>query len=124
MGDLVVKRSPFKMESPLECPKMHVVPSIHHKRPFSPQISEVSAAHKPYSPRIEAAKEMLRLVDVAPVRRLATLAPEVAELYELDAARDGSAIDKPLKHIRPPSGGLFRWWWSSSSSRQNILQSW
>ncbi len=60
----------------------------------------------PFSPRIEAAKELLKLIDDAPVRRMATLEAEVAELFELSPARTGTAIDQPLKSVKLPKGSF------------------
>ena len=61
---------------------------------------------RPYSPRIVAAKEVSRLIDDSPVRRLATLAAGVAEVYELEPASKGSGLNKPLKAIKLPQGAF------------------
>ncbi len=58
----------------------------------------------PYSPRIVAAKEVLRLIDVSPVRRLATISEGVADVYELTQVNTGTAVGKPLKDIKLPKG--------------------
>ena len=60
----------------------------------------------PYSPRIVAAREIFRLVDTSPVRRLATLVEGKIEVYELDPADDGSAVGKPLKQVKLPEGAM------------------
>jgi trk system potassium uptake protein TrkA len=61
---------------------------------------------RPYSPRILAAKEVLQLIDDSPVRRLATLAAGVAEVYELDPASRGPALGKPLRQVKLPPGAF------------------
>ncbi len=60
----------------------------------------------PYSPRIVAAKEVLRLIDDSPVKRLATISEGVADVYELSEVKGGPAIGKPLKDIRLPRGAF------------------
>jgi trk system potassium uptake protein TrkA len=60
----------------------------------------------PFSPRIEAAKQVLQIVDDAPVRRLATLAETVADVYELGPVRQGAGVGQPLTKIRLPKGAF------------------
>ena len=60
----------------------------------------------PFSPRVVAAKEVLRLIDDSPVKRLATIAEGVADVYELTHARNGSAVGKQLKDIKLPKGAF------------------
>ena len=60
----------------------------------------------PFSPRVVAAKEVLRLIDESPVKRLATIAEGVADVYELTHARNGSAVGKQLKDIKLPKGAF------------------
>ena len=60
----------------------------------------------PYSPRIVAAKEVLRLIDESPVKRLATISEGVADVYEVTRANNGSAVGKPLKDIKLPKGAF------------------
>lgn len=58
----------------------------------------------PFSPRNVAVRELLKLVDDSPVRRIATLAPGVAEVYELDPVANGSALNNQLMDIKFPPG--------------------
>ncbi|MEZ4751080.1 MAG: Trk system potassium transporter TrkA [Bdellovibrionota bacterium] len=60
----------------------------------------------PLSPRIVAARELLKLVDDASVRRLANLAPDVADVYEIGPVREGEAVDRLLKDISLPKGSF------------------
>ena len=60
----------------------------------------------PFSPRLVAAKEVLRLIDESPVRRLAIIADGIAEVYEVARVVSGSAVGKPLKNIKLPRGAF------------------
>lgn len=56
-----------------------------------------------FSPRSTAAQELRHMLDQSPVRRLATLADGIAEVYEVRvSATSGPAIGKPLREIRFP----------------------
>ena len=58
------------------------------------------------SPRIVAAKEVLRLIDESAVKRLATISEGVVDVYEVTRANTGSAVGKPLKDIKLPKGAF------------------
>ena len=60
----------------------------------------------PYSPRIVAAQEVLRLIHDSPVWRLATLSEKVADVYEIASVRNGAAADKPLREVWLPQGAF------------------
>ena len=54
-----------------------------------------------YSPRMEAAKELLRLMDDSPIKTITTLGDGAFHVYEL-TAKHGSAVDSPLHNINFP----------------------
>ena len=72
---------------------------------YLPLLEHVGIDH-PFSPRIVAAKEVLRLIDESPVKRLATICEGVADVYEIEAVMNGSAVGKPLKDIKLPRGAF------------------
>lgn len=75
-------------------------------QPTYVQLLERIGVDQPYSPRTVAAREVLKLIDESPVRSLATLADGIAEVYELDPARSGQAVGRPLREVRLPRQGF------------------
>ncbi|NRA45426.1 MAG: Trk system potassium transporter TrkA [Oligoflexales bacterium] len=57
----------------------------------------------PFSPRIVAARELLKIVDDSQVKCMATLAPNIAFLYEV-FAENGRSLRIPLKNLKMPKG--------------------
>ena len=57
----------------------------------------------PFSPRIVAARELLKIVDDSQVKCIATLAPNIAFLYEV-LASTGRSLNIPLKNLKMPKG--------------------
>ena len=55
-----------------------------------------------YSPRMEAAKELLRLLDTNPVKEISDLGEGQTFIYEVKACDTGSDINVPLKDIAFP----------------------
>ncbi len=55
-----------------------------------------------YSPRMEAAKELLRLLDTNPVKEISDLGEGQTFIYEVKACSTGTDINVPLKEIRFP----------------------
>lgn len=58
---------------------------------------------KSFSPRSTAVNEMLRLLETGPVKHLATLAEDIAEVYELSVPIGAKKIvNRPLKEVTLP----------------------
>jgi hypothetical protein len=47
---------------------------------------------------------LLKIIDDSPVKSIATLAPRVAEVYEVGPVAKGSAVGKILSDIELPKG--------------------
>ena len=85
-----------QLGAPLTCAVIHM--------PTYVSLLEHLGVDWPFSPRIVAAKRLLKLVDDSPVKKLATLAPKVAIVYELTAGPGGSAVNRWLKEVTFPKG--------------------
>ena len=59
----------------------------------------------PFSPRIEAAKELLSLIDDSSIKGIATLAPGRASLYEIHCKK-GKGLNRALKELKMPPGAF------------------
>jgi trk system potassium uptake protein TrkA len=60
-----------------------------------------------FSPRAVAVSEIQRLLNVGPVRHLASLAEKIAEVYELEVPRSATqVINQPLKDCQFPAHSL------------------
>ena len=68
----------------------------------------------PFSPRIVAARELLRLIDDSKIKCIATLAPGRAFLYEIQC-NDGKGLKVPLKELKMPPGAFI-----SSITRNDV----
>jgi trk system potassium uptake protein TrkA len=60
----------------------------------------------PFSPRIVAAKELTKLIDDCPIKKMTSLARGVAEVYEIGPTSGGIGLDRPLKEITLPKGAF------------------
>lgn len=56
----------------------------------------------PFSPRIEAAKEFLRLIDDAPIRKLSTLENGAIVVYELTVRKKAKGVGQSLRELNFP----------------------
>ncbi|MFK7788665.1 MAG: Trk system potassium transporter TrkA [Phycisphaeraceae bacterium] len=74
------------------------------QRPTYLHLLEHIGIDRAFSPRATAVNEILRLLDTRPLRHLATLSREVAELYEVHFGEELSkgVVDKPLMEIEFP----------------------
>lgn len=74
------------------------------QRPTYLHLLEHIGIDRAFSPRATAVNEILRLLDTRPLRHLATLSREVAELYEMHLGEELSkgVADKPLIEIDFP----------------------
>lgn len=62
---------------------------------------------KSFSPRTSAVNEMLRLLETGPVKHLATLAEDIAEVYELRVPVGAKKIvNRPLKELTLPANTM------------------
>lgn len=77
--------------------------AVIHKPTFLHLLANVGI-DLPFSPRIVAARELLKIIDDSPVKSIATLAPKVAEVYEVGPVAQGSAVGKILQDIELPKG--------------------
>jgi trk system potassium uptake protein TrkA len=57
-----------------------------------------------YSPRVIASREILRMADESPLQKLATLAQDVADIYQIQPTRGSRAVDTQLVNLRFPKG--------------------
>jgi len=57
-----------------------------------------------FSPRIIAAREILRIADESPVQLMATLAEDVADVYQVLPHKDSAAVGRPLISVQFPPG--------------------
>ncbi len=57
-----------------------------------------------FSPRIIAAREILRMADDSPLQLVATLAEGVADVYEITPSKTSRAVGQPLKALQFPEG--------------------
>lgn len=75
------------------------------QRPTYLHLLEHIGIDRAYSPRATAVNEIIRLLDTRPLRHLATLSREVAELYEVHLGDElaKGVIDKPLMEIEFPA---------------------
>jgi len=77
--------------------------AVIHMSTFLPLLENLGIDW-PFSPRIVAAKELMKYVDDSPVRKLATLAPKVAEVYELGPVKGGKGLNQKLLDLPLPKG--------------------
>ncbi|GAB4194162.1 MAG: Trk system potassium transporter TrkA [Phycisphaeraceae bacterium] len=77
-------------------------------RPTYQHLLQHIGIDKSFSPRSTAVTEMLRLMEAGPVKRLATLAEGIAEVYEL-AVPIGTKknVNQPLRELSLPANTLF-----------------
>lgn len=62
---------------------------------------------KSFSPRSTAVNEILRLLETGPVKHLATLAEDIAEVYELSVPIGAKKIvNRPLKEVTLPENTM------------------
>lgn len=55
-----------------------------------------------FSPRADAVKAVLRLIDTGPIRSLATFADGIADVYELRPSKDAKILGHDLRNIKLP----------------------
>ena len=60
----------------------------------------------PFSPRSVATSEILKLIDDRPIRKLASLAEGIADVYALNRVTGGKFTNLPLCDIKLPPGSL------------------
>jgi trk/ktr system potassium uptake protein len=62
---------------------------------------------KAFSPRTTAVTEVLRLIETGPVKHLATLAEDIAEVFALDVPIGATrTVNRPLKEIKLPANTM------------------
>ncbi|MCC5831394.1 MAG: Trk system potassium transporter TrkA [Phycisphaeraceae bacterium] len=72
------------------------------QRPTYLHLIEHVGIDRAYSPRITAVTEIQNLIDVSPVRKLASLAAGIADVYQVRVHDQSPMLDKPLKMIKFP----------------------
>lgn len=75
--------------------------AIIHNSTYLSALEEVGIDYC-YSPRMEAAKELLRLMDDSPIKTITTLGDSGFHVYEL-TAKNGNAIGKSLNSVTFPA---------------------
>lgn len=59
-----------------------------------------------FSPRADAVKAILHLIDTGPIRSLATFANDVAEVYELRPSKRAKVLGHELRNIKMPAQAM------------------
>lgn len=59
-----------------------------------------------FSPRTDAVKAVLRLIDTGPIRSLATFAQDIAEVYQITPDPEAKVIGRDLRNIRMPADSM------------------
>ncbi len=75
--------------------------AVIHNSTYLSALEEVGIDHC-YSPRMEAAKELLRLMDDSPIKTITTLGDGSFHIYEM-TAQEGGAIGHKLKDVSFPN---------------------
>ncbi len=59
-----------------------------------------------FSPRSDAVKAILHLIDTGPIRSVATFADGIAEVYELHATKNTKVLGHELRNVKLPTGTM------------------
>ena len=72
---------------------------------YLPILKHLGISHV-FSPRTLAVKEIQRLVETGPMRKLATLAEGIADVFEVHPSAQAKAVGMALKEVKLPAGTI------------------
>lgn len=79
--------------------------AVIQRSKYLPLLSEVGI-DRAFSPRDDAVKALLHMIDSGPILSLATFAEDLAEVYELKPSRKSKVMGNELRNIRMPSSSM------------------